>query len=66
MTKFALVLLALFGLLCLIGAIVLTAINKAVPSELWVGSSSALTGILGVLVPRDTVNQGESPVVNPL
>lgn len=37
--------------LCVIGAIVLVGMNKAVPAELWAIAFAALTGGAGIAVP---------------
>lgn len=49
----ALVALALAAL-CIVGAVVLVAINKTVPAELWAIAFAALTGGAGIAVPTVT------------
>ena len=38
--------------LCIVGAIVLVAINKTVPPELWAIAFASLTGGAGIAVPQ--------------
>jgi hypothetical protein len=53
MKNIALVAIALAAL-CVIGAVVLVALNKAVPPELWAIAFAALTGGAGIAVPTVT------------
>lgn len=45
--------IAAFGLaaICVIGAVVLTALNKPVPTDLWSFAFASLTGAAGITVP---------------
>lgn len=40
--------------LCIVGAVVLTALSKTVPAELWAVAFAALTGGAGIAVPSSS------------
>lgn len=48
--------------LCVIGAVVLVAINKTVPAELWAIAFASLTGGAGIAVPTVAVPSAATPV----
>ena len=50
--------------LCVIGAVVLVAINKTVPAELWAIAFAALTGGAGIAVPAVSAT-APTPVAGP-
>lgn len=50
MKNIALIAIALAAL-CVVGAVVLVAINKTVPAELWAIAFASLTGGAGIAVP---------------
>lgn len=56
MKNIALIAIALAAL-CVVGAVVLVALNKAVPPELWAIAFASLTGGAGIAVPTVTTTQ---------
>ena len=51
--------------LCVVGAVVLVALGKTVPAELWAIAFAALTGGAGIAVPTAVAAPAPAPVPAP-